>query len=296
MNYLDAHNHLHDARLAPHRAAIFDELRRLGVTNAVVNGTRESDWDAVGALVGTAVPSRPLAGISPRTAEDSGPYLISTPSYGLHPWYVRERSDAWLEDLRARLTAAPRAAVGEIGLDRWVEGHDLAVQAPVFTEQLQLAAELHRPATIHCIRAWGALWETLQAHALPAGFLLHAYGGPAEMVPGFVERGAYFSFSTYFLHERKEPQREVFRHLPLDRLLVETDAPDLRPPDERNPRPLAAPDGSPINHPANIDLAYATLADLRGLPLEELSAVVAQNFARLFGSQHASGVPEISRG
>lgn len=258
MNYLDAHNHLHDARLAPHRAAIFDELRRIGVTNAVVNGTREGDWDAVAALG------------------------FGQPSYGLHPWYVRERSDAWLENLRARLVAEPPAAIGEIGLDRWVEGHDLAVQTPIFTAQLDLAAELHRPATIHCIRAWGALWDTLQAHDLPAGFLLHAYGGPAEMVPGFVARGAYFSFSPSFLAERKAAQREVFRTLPLDRLLVETDAPDLRPPDDRNPRPLTAPDGSPINHPANIDLAYATLAELRGLSLEALGSIAAENFVRIF--------------
>ena len=257
MNYLDAHNHLHDARLAPHRAAIFDELRRIGVASAVVNGTRESDWDAVTALG------------------------FGQPSYGLHPWYVSERSDAWLEKLRALLLANPTAAVGEIGLDRWIEGHDLAVQTPIFTAQLALAAELHRPATIHCIRAWGALWDVLRERELPASFLLHAYGGPAEMVAGFVERGAYFSFSPSFLAERKAAQREIFRTLPLDRLLVETDAPDLRPPDERNPRPL--PEG--LNHPANIDLAYAALAELRSLPLDKLGHIVAENFSRLFGAQ-----------
>lgn len=260
MNYLDAHNHLHDERLAPHRSTIFDELRRIGLADAVVNGTRESDWDAVATLG------------------------FGQQSYGLHPWYVNERSEGWLHDLRARLVAEPRAAIGEVGLDRWVEEHDLAVQTPVFVAQLRLAAELSRPVTIHCIRAWGALGETLAAHDLPRGFLLHAYGGPAEMVAGFVQRGGYFSFNPYFLHERKLPQREIFRQLPLDRLLVETDAPDLRPPDERNPRPLFGPDGSAINHPANIDLTYAALAELRGMPLDELAGIVAENFARLFRS------------
>jgi len=258
MSYLDAHNHLHDARLAPHRDAMLAELRQIGLTNAVVNGTREDDWDAVSQLG------------------------FGKPSYGLHPWYVNDRSERWLDHLRSRLVAAPNAAIGEVGLDRWVKGHDLEVQTPVFVAQLGLAAELSRPVTIHCIQAWGALWETLRQHDLPRGFLLHAYGGPAEMVPGFVERGAYFSFSTYFLHERKSSQREVFQRLPLDRLLVETDAPDLRPPDERNPRPLHAPDGAAINHPANIDLAYVTLAELRGMSLDELTAIVAENFTRLF--------------
>ena len=63
----------------------------------------------------------------------------------------------------------------------------------------------------------------------PPGFLIHAYNGPAEWIPWFVEKGAYFSFSPYFLLERKRPQREAFRLMPLDRLLIETDAPELSP-------------------------------------------------------------------
>lgn len=260
MIYLDAHNHLHDARLASHRASIFEELRRIGLARASVNGTREADWDAVKALG------------------------FGTASYGLHPWHVNGRSAAWLDRLRELLLAVDRAPVGEIGLDRWVEGHDLAVQTPLLVAQLDLAAELRRPATLHCIRAWGALWDVLRERTLPRGFLLHAFAGPAEMAAGFAQRGAYFSFSPSFLHERKSAQREAFRDLPLERLLVETDAPDLRPPDDRNPRPLTAPDGAAINHPANIDLAYAALAELRGMALPELAGIVAENFTRLFGS------------
>ncbi len=259
MNYLDAHNHLHDERLAPHRADIFAEMRRLGVTRAVVNGTRESDWNAVTALG------------------------FGTPSYGLHPWWVKERSAIWDQRLRDILAAAPDAAIGEIGLDRWIEGHDLADQTEVFLAHLRIAAEMKRPVTIHCIQAWGALWDALRTVELPRGFLIHAYGGPSEMTAGFIERGSYFSFSPYFLHERKAMQREIFRDLPADRILVETDAPDLRPPNDCNPRPLAALDGSPINHPGNIDVAYAKLAEIRGLHVEELAEIVAVNFTRLFG-------------
>lgn len=264
MKLLDAHNHLHDARLAPHRETIFAELARIGLGRAVVNGTREEDWEAVEVLAATKE------------------FVI--PSFGLHPWYVGARSPKWLERLRSLLVAHPRAGVGEIGLDRWIESHDLALQTEVCTAQLALAVELHRPATLHCIRAWGPLWDLLRTHSLPAcGFLLHAYGGPQEMVAGFVERGAYFSFSPYFLHERKAAQREVFRHLPADRILVETDAPDLRPPDECNPRPLRDEHGEPINHPANLDVAHRALAELRGLTPEALAVQVAENFARLFG-------------
>lgn len=263
MKLFDAHNHLHDFRLAPRRGEILRELARLGVAGAVVNGTRESDWDAVAELAHTE------------------PWL--TASYGLHPWYVGDRSAGWLEDLRRRLVPDPRAAVGEIGLDRWIEGHDDAAQAEVFRAQLALAAELNRPATIHCLRAWGALADTLrESPRLARGFLIHAYGGSAEMMREFAALGGYFSFNAYFLHDRKAAQREVFRQIPLDRLLVETDAPAMPPPDERNANPLHTTDGETLNHPANLALAYAALAELRGLSLETLAATVAENFARLF--------------
>ena len=261
---LDAHNHLHDPRLAPHLPAILAELARLGVTRAVVNGTREDDWPAVAALA------------------REQPWII--PSFGLHPWHIATRSPDWLAHLREHLDAHPGAAIGEIGLDRWIAGHDPEAQREVFTAQLALATERNLPVTIHCLRAWGPLWDILRTHPLPArGFLLHAYGGPAEMVRGFVKRGAYFSFNAYFLHDRKAAQRAVFQHLPIERLLVETDAPDLRPPDDQNPNPLLAPDGTPINHPANLALAYTALANLRDIPVAELTDQVAHNFARLFG-------------
>ncbi len=261
---IDAHNHLHDARLVPHRPAIFAELARIGVARAVVNGTREDDWPAVAAL------AREHAWI--------------VPSFGLHPWHVATRSPGWIARLREALDAHPGAGIGEIGLDRWIAGHDPEQQREVFTAQLALAAERDVPATIHCLRAWGPLWDILREHPVPArGFLLHAYGGPGEMVRGFASRGAYFSFNAYYLHERKAAQRAVFRDIPADRILIETDAPDMRPPDERNTHPLQDADGAAINHPANLALAYTALAEIRGVPVDQLAGQVAENFARLFG-------------
>lgn len=259
----DAHNHLHDARLLPWRADFLAELPTLGVRRAVVNGTREADWPAVAALSAQV------------------PWVL--PSFGLHPWHVNERSAGWRETLLRFLDAHPGAGIGEIGLDRWIEGHDIAAQAECFRAQFAIATERNLPATIHCIRAWGALWDIIRESAVPArGFLLHAYGGPAEMVRGFLDRGAYFSFSTYFLHGRKSAQREIFRSLPAERILVETDAPDLAPPPEKNPRPLADEKGKPLNHPANIVLAYDALAEIRGTTRDELASVVEQNFTRFF--------------
>jgi TatD DNase family protein len=269
---IDAHNHLHDARLAPQRERIMETLAPLGLECAVVNGTRESDWPAVSAL--------------------ATEHSWVRPSYGLHPWHIRERSAHSLYTLAALLDADPAAAVGEIGLDRWIEGHDLADQREVFRAQLALAAARDRAVTIHCLRAWGPLWEILRREPLPArGFLLHAYGGPWEMTRGFLDRGGYFSFNAYFLHERKAAQRDVFHRLPANRLLVETDAPDLAPPPERNAHPLSDAEGRAINHPANLSLAYRALAEIRNVPLETLVAQVRENFGRLFGQRDARFCP-----
>jgi TatD DNase family protein len=261
---LDAHNHLHDARLAPWRQDILRELSVADVKGAVANGTREDDWAQV--------------------AELAGEHCWVWPSFGLHPWYVAGRTPDWRETLLRFIESHPGCGIGEIGLDRWIEGYDLPAQIQCFTWQLELAAERNLPATVHCLRAWGALWDIVRDHPVPArGFLLHAYGGPAEMVDGFVGHGAYFSFSPYFLHARKGTQRDVFRHLPADRLLVETDAPDLAPPPERNAHPLPDHDGKVVNHPANLTVAYEGLAEIRGWTVEELAERVAENFTRLFG-------------
>ncbi len=235
----------------------------MGVARAVTNGTSEADWPAVAALTA------------------SEPWVL--PSFGLHPWRVNERSPDWIAALTEHLDAHPGGGVGEVGLDRWIVGHDIAAQSECLNAQIALATARNLPLTLHCIRAWGALWDIVRTQTMPKrGFLLHAYGGPREMVAGFLARGAYFSFSPYFLHERKAEQRAIFTALPAERILVETDAPDLAPPPEQNPHPLSAPDGSAISDPRNLLLAYESLSKLRGVSLEELAATTAGNFERLF--------------
>ncbi len=279
MRLHDAHNHAHDAWLEPWAERVDADLRAIGLAAAVVNGTCEADWPVVSAFCRR--------------------FPWARASYGLHPWDAGNRSADWLDTLRARLAAEPRAAVGEIGLDRWIldgarpddprlaglRRAPLEEQGEVFLKQLALAASEDRPATIHCLQAFGALEGVLRHVATPArGFLLHAYGGPAELVPVFAERGAYFSFNGAFLAERHAAKREAFRRVPADRLLVETDAPAMPLPAERATHALPpAPDGSAVNHPANLAAAYAGLADLLGLPLPALAGQVEENFRRLFG-------------
>ena len=103
------------------------------------------------------------------------------------------------------------------------------------------------------------------------------------MIPALSKLGAYFSFPGYFLRERKQRQRETFKQVPPDRLLIETDAPDQLLPEEKIQYPLSGADGKPLNHPANLPAVYAGLAEFLGEEVEALAARVAGNFQRVFG-------------
>ena len=127
----DAHNHLQDDRLAPWREDIIAMLPQTGMAEMIVNGSGEDDWPAV--------------------AELARQHSWIRPAFGLHPWYVKERTPQWATTLRQFLVDHPRAVVGEIGLDRWIENPDIEAQLDCFRAQLALAVELDRPATIHCL-------------------------------------------------------------------------------------------------------------------------------------------------
>lgn len=274
MNLHDAHLHFHFEELAPHHARIDTDLRTIGLRHGVVNGTNEAEWPVVADLARRR------------------PWII--PSFGIHPWDCGQRSGLWLANLRAALLAEPRAHVGEIGLDCFILGLKsgdpriaglrvcaLEEQTEVFTAQLALATELKRTASIHCVQAYGALLDALKTAPPPArGFLLHGYGGSAEMIKPFADLGAYFSFNVEWLNPRHSARLDNFRIIPADRLLVETDAPTKPPPSTLNRYPLGR--HGEFNHPANIVVAYEQLALFRATPLDQLAAQIDANFRRLF--------------
>lgn len=267
MRFHDAHNHLQDDRFGGRQAEIVSVAARAGVARMVVNGSCEEDWPQVAALA------------------QQFPEVL--PSFGYHPWYLHERTSHWQLSLVEQLEVHG-SVVGEIGLDRWKPGLPYEGQEEAFVWQLGLAAERDVAASIHCLQAWGRLHELLREHPRPArGFLLHSYGGSKELVEPLAKLGAYFSFPGYFMHERKQRQRDAFAVVPLERLLIETDAPDQLLPDSDNRFPLQDAAGKPLNHPANLVRVYEFMADQRGMKLENLADQLDQNFQRLFGCVQA---------
>jgi TatD DNase family protein len=157
-------------------------------------------------------------------------------------------------------------------------------QLAVFNEQLDLACLLQRPCSIHCIDAWSELHQCLGSRELPeAGFLLHAYAGPVELVKSFASLGAYFSFNGSYLEPKRKRIRLAYKEVPHERLLIETDAPAMLPPLEwRAKQSLNTSLNDKFNQPANIVPIYAGLAEYLGVPIEALCAQVAANYKALF--------------
>lgn len=260
----DAHLHLQDPRLESVRPDLPDWLTREEVDSVVVNGTHESDWPVVDELA------------------QQIPQVI--PSYGLHPWWIEKRSNDWLGQLKKHLDTGP-SAIGEIGLDKWFKKENMEDQASVFLDQWHLANQRQLPVTIHCLKAWGKLLELIKKypHQGP-GFLLHSYSGPKEMIHDWVKLGARFSISGYFAHPRKASRLEVFKNMPLDRILIETDAPDMTPPENWIAYPLPQESNEKaLNHPGNLKHIYHFAAEWLQIPQHELEAIVASNFRQLFG-------------
>jgi TatD DNase family protein len=260
MQLFDAHCHLQDKRLLPHLDTVMERADQAGVTGLMCCGSCEEDWTH-------------LPGIARRFPKV---HL----SFGLHPWYSGGRSARWLDRLRESLTSTP-SAVGEIGLDHALDKGTFPDQESVFLAQLHLANELRRPVTFHCRRAWGRLMELLDDNGWPAsGFVIHSYSGPGELVEPLVRRGAYLSFSgaITFAHNRKG--REAVTAVPLDCLLIETDAPDLIP---AQATPLQDASGKPANEPAFLGRILTEVANLRGLPEGALADATRRNAEKLWG-------------
>lgn len=263
---IDCHLHLQDPRLLPWAGEIMESVRSAGITRLVVDGTRPEDWPLV------------------RDLALRFPGLI--PSYGLHPWHVGSEAETWFGELESLLRDDAAACVGEIGLDRWIRNADPARQREVFVRQLLLAETWERSVTIHCLKAWGTLLDLIREVRPRMPFLLHSYGGPLEMVGPFADLGAFFSLSGYFFREDKAGKLATFGKVPRDRLLVETDAPDMLPPPGmirfKVPGQAGAEDKHVPNHPANLLPIHQAASALLRMNPADFEELVTANFSRWY--------------
>ena len=249
----DAHCHLSDERLAADLPAVMARAAGAGVTRLVSCATGPRDW--------------PLA------LDIAARFPSVIPALGVHPWFLDERPGNWLDMLEGLLARWPAAFVGEFGLDALrgaADGRALAAMR----EQIELAIRLGRPFVLHVVRAWPAVLDILRDRApLPVPFILHAYSGGAELVPELARLGAYFSFAGSVTNPGARRVIRALKIVPVERLLLETDAPDFLP--------AEMPDRTRPNEPANLPLVLRAAAAIRQTTPESLARQIAHNLPAL---------------
>lgn len=192
-------------------------------------------------------------------------YPGCAPAWGIHPMYVDRARPEDLDALRAVLTG-PAVAVGEIGLDRHAEPRDDARQLFYFTAQLKIAAEFGLPVLLHVRKAIDPILKCLRETRVPGG-IAHAFNGSHEQAQEFIRLGFKLGFGGAMTFEGSKRIRALAADLPLDAIVLETDAPDIPPAWKKGGR----------NTPADLVPIAETLAKLRSLPLDELAAATTAN-------------------
>ncbi|MBL8575247.1 MAG: TatD family hydrolase [Hyphomicrobiaceae bacterium] len=195
-------------------------------------------------------------------------------SVGTHPHQADEELDITADEL-ARLSAHPKVvAIGEVGLDYFYDHGTPAAQARGLRTHIAAARRTGLPLVIHSRDAdadmAAILAEETAIGAFP--FLLHCFSSGPELMRKAVELGGYISFSGILTFKRSEELRDIARDVPLDRLLVETDAPYLAPQKWRGKR----------NEPAYVTNTAAVLAEVKGVAEAEIARITTDNFMRLF--------------
>ncbi|MEJ8838527.1 TatD family hydrolase [Ramlibacter sp. AN1133] len=257
--WIDTHCHLDAGEFAADTDAVRQRARAGGVQHCVLPAVLPANFDAV----------RELA----HRHGDS--YAL-----GIHPLCTGTAADEDLAVLDRALAAArddPRlVAVGEIGLDYFAPGLDPARQEYFYREQLQLARSHGLPVLLHVRRSADQLLRQLRR--IPATGIAHAFNGSLQQAREFVKLGLRLGFGGTVTYERALQIRRLARELPGEALVLETDAPDIPPRWlYRTAEERAAGAVQGRNEPGELPAIGAVLAQLRGMPVQELAALTTRN-------------------
>jgi TatD DNase family protein len=250
---IDTHAHLEMEAFDDDRDAVIARAEAAGLTAIITVATTLPDCEKAAALA-CCYPSVYAA-------------------VGIHPHEVKDIDEGTYDQLRILARRKKVVAIGEIGLDFFYNLSPRDAQLHCFREQLSLAEELNLPVIIHDRDAHGEVLDILGARKHPPQGVLHCFSGDWSMARQCLEMGFYLSIAGPVTYKKAEQLREVAAKVPLERLLVETDAPYLAPQPYRGKR----------NEPAYVVETARYLADLRNIPGAELDRQTTANACRLFG-------------
>jgi TatD DNase family protein len=286
---IDSHAHLDSERYAGELDDVLRRAKAAGVGAVLAIGIGEGPAEMACALeicreyrdkgIATPASNDRSPGAPAGNREQGLPLLYA--SAGIYPHNAHEADEYALAKLDGLLAEPEVIACGEIGLDYYHEGAPHEAQKRVFVRQMEIAAGRKRPIIIHCRGKEGddACWEDtlalLAEYWGPTGIggILHCFSGDWSHAERAMELGFLISFAGNLTYPKAQPLRDVAALVPLDRLLVETDAPFLAPVPNRGKR----------NEPAWVADTAAVLAGVKDVSAEEIGSATTKNFARLFG-------------
>ena len=251
MFLVDSHCHLDDPEFDRDRAAVVARARAAGVQAQLVPAIYRSTWELT------------------REACKLAPGLY--PAYGLHPLLLQKHRPEHLDELAQWLEREKPKAVGECGIDYFVEGLDRETQLMYFRRQLELARDFDLPVIVHARRAFEeAIIEIRRLPGLRG--VVHSWSGSEEQARQLFALGFCLGLGGPVTYERAKRIRRVATTMPLEFLLLETDAPDQPDSGRRGER----------NEPAHLTTVLQCVAQLRNMAPEDLAAITTKNAVELF--------------
>jgi TatD DNase family protein len=249
---IDTHCHLDVSEFDADRGAVLARARAAGVVAQVIPAVQRAGWPFLLQLC--------------RTEPDLFPAL------GLHPVYLDQHDDADVDALARAVAAERPVAIGEIGLDWFVEQIDRPRQQALFERQLGVARAADLPVILHVRRAHDATLAVLKRIRVRGG-IAHAYSGSLEQAWQYLDLGFRLGFGGMLTFERSTKLRRLARDLPLEAIVLETDAPDLTVASHRGQR----------NSPEYLPECLAALAEVRGEDPEGVAARTTANARAVLG-------------
>ena len=250
---VDTHTHLDDPVFDGLTDKVLDDARVVGVARCVNIGYRPERWQA----------TRALSARRPEVAV----------ALGLHPAHAEQWSPSLLKALRSELRSSKAVAIGEAGLDYFRPGPSAAHQEEAFTRQIELALELGLPLVIHQRDAERRLLEILASFSLLPSIVLHSFDGSALLAAFAVERGLFVGVGGLATRPRASSLRETLAMIPVERVLLETDSPYLKPHGARGR----------FNTPSTLPSILTVVAQIWRVSPSQLAAGTSATAYRLFG-------------
>ncbi|WP_232823539.1 TatD family hydrolase [Dyella sp. C9] len=248
----DSHAHIDDEGFEHDRGAMFERAREAGVRHIVVPAIDHASWARIAAICATH-------------PEAHG-------AYGLHPIYIDRHRPEHLGALASQLETHHAVAVGEIGLDYFLPELDIERQREVFHQQLKVARDVDLPVIVHARRAMDEVTSTMRRIGGLRG-VVHSFSGSEQQARQLWDIGFHIGSGGPVTHERAQRLRHIVATMPIERLLLEPDAPDQPGACHRGER----------NEPAYLREVLDVVAHLRGESQEAIATATTENARRLFG-------------